>query len=232
MAVGFTQLAAINNNNANTNSYAGNAGTPTSGDLLLCFVSATGTVAAGTMTGTWTWRKLTSFTFNGGADTIYVFWAAATAATITQPTFDCTGDNATGCIIYCVRVTGLDSQAQPYIRQFKTATGTTTNPAVTMDTAILTGNGCIGFAANGTNSATQWTAPGSWTEGGEVGTSLPAGSGEGAWRASGETGTTITWTNANTTAWGIIVIELYVAGAGAIEDGSAGTGYSGGISSV
>src|SRR5678816_3627915 len=106
ISVSFTQLAAISTSTSNTNSYAGTAGTPVSVDLLLCFVHATATVAAGTMTGTWTWQKLTSFTLNSGADTMYVFWAIATAATSTTPTFDCTGDNATSCSIYCLRVAG------------------------------------------------------------------------------------------------------------------------------
>ena len=222
MAVTFTQLAAASASTSNTSSYAGTAGTPAAGDLLLCFVIASDTVAAGTMTGGgWTWNKLTSFTKNGGLDTLYVFWAFATAATSTTPTFDCTGDNATGCIIYCLRVTGSGGTS---IRQMNTNTGSTANPSVTMPYAILTGNGVVGFVVNGTNSAVQFTAPTSWTENAETSYNTPPNGGEVASRASGETNTTITWTNANTTAWGAIVIELWASQWRSIGGGTASTG--------
>lgn len=209
MAVAFTQLAAGSADTSNTNSYAGNAGTPASGDLLICFVSAATTVAAGTLTGGgFTWRRLTSFTKNAGADTIYVFWTIATSATSTTPTFDCTGDNAAGCIIYCLRVTGDSANLRPYFRQIATATGSSANPAVTMNFAILTGSGVCGFCSNGTNSSTQFTQPSGWAENSEVAYNTPPNSGQTSSRTSGETGSTITWTNANTTAWGAIVIEI------------------------
>jgi hypothetical protein len=195
---------------SNTNSYAGTAGTPAANDLLICFVSASGTVATGTMTGGgWTWTKLTSFTKNSGNDTIYVFYAHATAATSTAPTFDCTGDNATGAIIHCWRVSGAEGRIQPSIRQIKTATGTTTNPSITMDRAILTGNGVISIVANGNNSAAQFTNPTSWTTDLEASYNTPTNGMGSSKRDSGETGTTITWTCASTTAWGMIVIELW-----------------------
>lgn len=231
MALAFTALAAATASTSNTNSYAGNAGTPSSGDLLICFVSAQTTVAAGAMTGQWTWNLLTSFTKNSGADTIYVFWARTTGTTSTTPTFDCTGDNATGCIISCIRVTGQEGGGAPYLRQMKTATGSTANPAVAMDTAILTGNGCLGFCANGTNSAVQFTAPstgGGWTEVHEVShTNSPHGATTVS-KVSGETGSTITWTNSNTTAWGAIILEFYVSGTGPIMlDDPGASGFFG-----
>ncbi len=231
MAMAVSALATSTNSTSNTTSYAGTAGTPSSGDLLIACVIASGTVDVGTMTGTWTWNKLTSFTKNSGADTMYIFWAYASAATSTTPTFGCAGDAATGACISVFRLTGLEGQTQPYIRQFKTATGTTTHPSVTMDNAILTGNGVIGFASNGTSSATQWTAPTSWSELHENNYSTPANSIETCYRLSGETGTTITWTNANTTAWGVIVIEFYVAGTGPVPDDSS-MGFFGGNSSI
>lgn len=223
MAITFTQLAAISTDTNNTNSYPGTAGTPAAGDLLICFVSATATVAAGAMTGTWTWTRLTSFTKNAGADTMYVFWAYASAATSTTPTFTCTGDNATGASIYCLRVTGAEGQQVPSVRQFVTNAASTANPSVTMRAPILTDNGCVGFAANGTAGAVQWTAPGSWSENAEVGATSPNGSMEVASRASGETLTTITWTNSNTSAWGAIVLELWVPHARSAGGGAAGS---------
>ena len=142
MAVAFTSSSALSSS-TDTTSYAGSAATPAAGDLLLCFVVASDTVDAGAVTGTWTWRLLKSFTV--GADTHYVFYAYADTATSTTPTFACSGDAATGCLINMVRVTGNYGQQVPAIRQFKTATGSGANPSVTLDYAPLSENGCIGF---------------------------------------------------------------------------------------
>lgn len=213
MAIVFTQLATGTASTSNTNSYAATAGTPAEGDLLIAFVIASDTVAPGSFTGGgFNWKLLTSFTKNGGLDTFYIFWAIATSATSTTPTFNCSGDNATGCSIYVLRVTGDQSKIRPFIRQFKTNTGTTANPSVTLSEAILTGSGVCGLAGNGTNSAAQWTQPSSWSENSELAYNTPSNSFHVSSRASGETGSTITWTNANTTAWGAIVLEISVDG--------------------
>ncbi len=232
MALVFTQLAAAKASTTNAASYAGTAGTPVAGNLLICFVMASGKNTNGTLTGTFTWTRLTSFTHNTNADIIEVFWAYAATATSVTPTYAVgTGGNASGCIIYCVRVTGAEGQTQPYIRQIATNTGTTANPSITFGTAALTGNGLLGFASNGTNSATQWTAPTGFTEMSEVTYATPAKSGETAQAASGITATTISWTNANITAWGVIMLEFYVAGTGPVANDSF-AGLSGDITSV
>lgn len=223
MAIAFTSLAAASTSTSNTTSYAGTAGTPANGDLLICCALVSDTVAVATMTGAWTWNLLTSFTKNGGLDTFYIFWARATAATSTTPTVDVTGDAGTGAVLHCWRVTGQEGGGAPYIRQWKTATGTSANPAVTMDQAILTGNGCISFVGNGTNSAAQFTAPTGWAAAVANSFNTPTNGFASSSRASGETASTITWTNANTTAWGLIVMEFYVAGTCATPlDGACG----------
>lgn len=214
MAMAVSALASSSTSTSNTNSYAGGTGTPVSGDLLIAFVVASDTVAVATMSGTFTWNFLTSFTFNGGVDTVYVFWAYASSATSTTPTFDCTGDNATGCCISVMRITGVEGQTQPYCRQIKATTGSSTNPAATFDIAPLTGNGVIACCANKFNSSTQFTAPTNWTELHETSFNTPTTGFTTDYRASGETGTTITWTNSNNVAWGAILMELYVAGTG------------------
>lgn len=86
----------------------------------------------------------------------------------------------------------------------------------------------IGAALNSTNSSTQWTAPTSWTEAHEVAYNTPASSLETCYRVSGHTSTTVQWTNANTTSWGIIVMELYNAGTGPTHtDNGMGGGHFG-----
>lgn len=232
MALAFTALSTALASTSNASSYAGNAGTPAAGDLLICFVLCSGQSVSGTLAGTFTWNLLYSFTKNSAADIIDVFWAYAATATSTTPTYTVGGPgNGSGAIISAMRVTGAEGQVQPYIRQFNTATGTGANPALAMDTAILTGNGVLGFATNGTNSATQWTAPTSFTEVSEVAYNSPANSGETVSVASGVTASTLTWTNANTTAWGVTAIEFYVAGTGPSPINGM-TGFFGGITSV
>lgn len=221
MAITLTSLATPSTSTSQASSYAGTAGTPAAGDLLICAALVSDSTATGTMSGTFTWTKLTSFTKNGGLDTLYVFYAYADTATSTTPTVDVTGDNGTGAILHCWRVTGAQGRIQPSIRQMKTATGTSANPAVTMDRAILTTNAVISFAANGTNSTTQWTNPTGWIADVENAFNTPTNGMASSGRASGETGTTITWTNANTTAWGVIVLELWLPSSRSIGGGGA-----------
>jgi len=226
MALAFSALAAATANTSNNQaSHTGNAGTPGAGDLLICCILVSGNTAVGSMSGGgWNWKFLTSFTKNSGADTFFIFEAAATAATSTTPVYTING-NSTGSCLSCVKLNGASSQTSAYIRQINTATGTTANPAVPMSVAILTGNGCLGFAGNGTNSAAQFAVPSGWgTEISEVTYNTPPNSLETAFRNSGETASTITWTNANTTAWGAIVLEFYVAGTGPESVDSFGQG--------
>jgi len=232
MPLAFTALAAATASTTNAATYAGTAGTPVAGDLLICFVMASGNTA-GTMSGTFTWTRLTSFTKNTGADTIYIFWAYAATATSTTPTFNSSSGNCTGCIISCVRVTGGEGVRQPYLRQISPpTTSAVVNPVVTFNAAPLTGNGCLAFATNGVNSATQWTAPTSWTELHEVAYGTPANSGQTCYRVSGETSSALTWTNANTgSPSGLIALEFYNAGTGPTPDDTI-SGFFGNISSI
>ena len=214
MALGFTELATISTSTANAESYlAASAGTPVAGDLLITFVSTTATTAAGGMTGVWTWNKIRQWTYNGGADSQYIFYAYASAATPTQVTFTCTGDGATSCEIYTFRVTGSSGIVTADIRQWAVATGTAANPVVTMPSAIKTGNGCLSMCSSNGTAPTIYTAPTNWAGKVEAGTgTAPKHATALASRVSGETGTTVTWTRAGTDPWGLVVLELNVLG--------------------
>lgn len=234
MPLAFTALAAANASTANqSTAYAGTAGTPVANDILICFVLCSGNTTPGTLSGGgWTWTLLTS-QLKAGTDILTVWYAQATAATSTTPSY-LPSAAATGCIISCVRVTGQEGTNVPYIRQVATNTGATTNPTAVFDVAPLTNNGILGFATNGTNSTTQWTAPASFTEISEVAYNTPANSGETVSRISGQTATTLTWTNANTTTWRTIALEFYEAASGpaSVDAFGNGTGYFGGVLSV
>jgi len=224
MAITFTNLAATNASTANASSYIGNTGTTAANELLISCASASATIAAGTMTGGGlTWTRLTSFTKNAGGDTIYLFWAANITGNTITPVFDCTGDAAAGACIHCVRISGSEGQTVPSIRQWRASGASTANPSMDMYVPVLTGNGILGFAANGTNSATQWTAPGGWAENGEAAYNTPANSLEAASRSIGQTGTISTWVNVNATAWGAIVLEIWEPHARSAGGGAGGS---------
>lgn len=234
MALAFTALAAANASTANqSTAYNGNAGTPAANDILVCWVLCSGNSTVGTLSGGgWSWELLTGFTKTAGADFLSVWYAYATAATSTTPSY-LPSAAATGCIISCVRVTGQEGTNVPYIRQIASNTGTAINPTVVFGAAPLTGNGILGFATNATNNTNQWTAPASFTEISEVAYNTPANSTETVSRATGQTNATLTWTNNNTTAWVTFAMEFYVAGTGPTEPyHDNGTGSFGGIYSI
>lgn len=214
MPVSFTLLSASLASTANqATAYTGTAGTAASQDMLIAFVVASGNTTAGTMAGGGlTWNLLTSQTKNAGADIVAVYWAWVATGVSVTPAYTPSAA-ATGCIIAVVRVAGSTaSAAGPNLQQTTaTATGTTANPTVTFGTATLTNNGLLLFAANGTNSTTQFTAPTGFTELSEVAYNTPANAGQVSSRTSGGTATTYTWTNANTTSWRTFGLEFVEA---------------------
>jgi hypothetical protein len=221
---------------SNTNSYASASFTPAANDLLVVFIVADGTTtAAATMTDSQGlgFVKISDVAFNAGADHVYCFIAQKLAANSAMTvTFDCTGDNATGANIYVARVSGGEGI---YWRQVSSGSGAAgATPAVAMADAFITSNGGIACVGNGANPAAL-TPPASWTEtnGVDTGHATPPTGQECPNRTSGETGSTITWGGTSGTAWGAIVIELYVAGNGIIAPDPFGmNGFFGGSSSV
>lgn len=212
LAAAVVDAVATTPSTSNTTSYASASFTPAAGDLLVVYVTASGTVAAGTMTDSQGlgFTKITSVLKNASADTVYMFvannLAAATAMTVT---FDCTGDAATGAIIQVARVSGMTKTGASAVRQTQTtangaAAGT---PAATFASAALTGNPTLGVVGNSSSPATL-TPPTGWTEREDQGYSTPTTGAEYATRDSGFTGTTITWASTSATAFGVIIAEL------------------------
>jgi len=212
-AWGATTTHAISTaSTSNATSYASGSFTPAAGDLLIATVTASGTIAAGTMTDTQAlgFTRVATALKNTSADTIYVFvalhFAAASSMTVT---FNCTGDSATGAVIQIVRVSGMSRRGIGAIRQFAVqanqAAGGTPAPAFTA--AALTGNPTIGVVGNSTSPATL-TAPTGWTELDDTGYATPTTGAEYVTRNSGFTGTTITWGSTSASAFGDIILEL------------------------
>jgi len=197
---------------SNATSYASGAFTPAANDLLVAFVTASGTIATGTMTDSQNlgFVKVTSALKNSSADTIYLFVAKnlANAKSMTV-TFDCTGDAATGAIIQVVRISGMNRTGLNAILQFamqenQAAAGT---PAPAFGAAAQTGNPTLGVVGNSTNPATM-TAPTGWTENDDAGYITPTTGAEYVVRDSGFTGTTVTWGSTSASAFGAVIVEL------------------------
>lgn len=202
------------NSTSNTNSYTTGNFTPSVGDLLVGFVIATATVAASptlsNSAGT-TFTKVGSYVKATSADTLYLFVANSlvTSATLQTCTFDCTGDNATGCNITIARISGMSRTGLDAIRQYNgqsnQAAGT---PAPAFSSAALTGNLCMGFVGNATSPA-GLTIPSGWTgEMTDTGYANPTTGAEGAYVNSGFTGTTVTWGSSSASDFCSLIVEL------------------------
>lgn len=215
MAIGASEPTAEINSTSNLTAYSLAAFTPSANATLVVFVFASGTVAAGTMSGgSLTWTRATSQVYNS-TSTAYVFWANTGGSPgSTTITFDCTGDAATGCVMAVVEFTGTDS-SNP-IRQVKKGSATSANPSVTFNHALLTGNGYAAGFGVPRNPPTA-TEPGSWTKIADTGYGTPNAGGAVAYRAGGETGTTYSFTSASA-AWGMIAVEVNASGASAHPD--------------
>ncbi len=210
---GTVTLGVTDVDTSNVTSYLTGSFATAANDLLVVFVVATATVAAGGCSdnGGGTYTKITSSTKNASADTLYLFVANQLdpgSATRTV-TFTSTGDAATGAVIIVLRVAGMSKTGTAAVRQTAVqnnqASGTT--PAPAFAASVLTGNPTVGFVGNATNPATM-TPPAGWTEQGDVGYATPTTGGEGVSRDSGFSGTTITWGGTSGSAFGDIVAEL------------------------
>jgi hypothetical protein len=214
MAISFASLSTAFAATTNqSTAYTGTAGTASAGDILISFVSVSGNTTAGTMSGgALNWSLVTSGTKNANADLCLIYWAYVSSSVSVTPSYT-PFSAATGCIISVVRVVGSTgtSSSLNLAQTAATTTGATVNPTISFTSATNTNSGILLFAANGTNSTTQWTAPTGFTELSEVAFNTPTNSGEAAYRASGGTLTTYTWTNANTTSWRTFGLEFAAA---------------------
>ncbi|MGH6691766.1 MAG: hypothetical protein ACREF4_13930 [Gammaproteobacteria bacterium] len=196
----------------NATSYASGSFTPAAGDLLVAFVIAGATAAAGTMTDSQAlgFTKVDHAVFRTSLDRIYCFVSdAAAAASAMTVTFDCTGDAANGAVVMVASITGMSlfgaSAVRQSAKQENGAAGGT--PAPAFAAAALTGNPTLGANGNAANPAAR-TPPTNWTEQADTGYSTPTTGAEYVTRDSGFTGTTITWGNTSATAFGAFIVEL------------------------
>lgn len=215
-AIGVTSPTAGVANTANATSYALGAFTPSANSLLVVVVYATGTVGtATTMTGgSLTWALESTHIL--GASEFVIFWArvgGSPASTI--PTWDCTGDAATGSILTIFQFTGYDAVTANPIRQkfVSTSATTSTNATITFASALNTGNGYMAQWVNSLGSNVS-APPSGWTEADDISYLTPNTNAANAFRAGGETTAgPFTFTNIST-GWVIMGLEIYESGAG------------------
>lgn len=183
-------------------------------ELIVVFVGGTATIANGTVTDSLggTYTDCGTAQKASSADEMHVFIrdSLISSNTTMTVTWDCTGDAATGCIMFVVRVSGMTRTGLSAMRQFASqnnqAGGGTPAPAFSV--AALTENPTLGVIFNATNPAGM-TAPTSWAELiADVGFGSPTTGGEYVVRNSGFTGTTITWGSTSASAFCSIIIEL------------------------
>lgn len=204
MALTINEPVAEVQSTTNASTYAMTAFTPTANALLVVLVFATGTVAAGSMTGGGlTWTRQTSQLYNT-TDTAYVFTAKVGGSPAsTTITFDCTGDAATGANMRVHQITGTNVQ----FRQAKANAASSTNPTVTFDRAPLNTSAIIaGFGINRTTPGS--TPPTRWTDTSDGGYSTPNSGASTAYRNGGLTSDTITFTAA-TGNWAALAVEVW-----------------------
>jgi len=174
--------------------------TPTAGSLLVAFVFGSATsVGVGTFStsaGVAFVKAGTSAAAGGNAHALHCFVATSFAAASSQTaTFDSTGDQTTGQVIFIGELTGMSFNGATAVVQTAKQDNISgaAAPAPAFAAAADAGNpviGCVGI--EGANPATI-TEPTGWTERGDTGYATPTTGAEYVTRDSGFSGTTVTW---------------------------------------
>lgn len=212
MAV-VTSLGVSTASTTNATSYAAGSITPAANDLLIVFVTASGTVADGSITDTQSlgFTRMVTAVKATSADTSYLFVANKLAAASAEVITFNTSTTATGAVIQVLRLSGMTLKGAAAIRQIglqnnQSAAGT---PAPAFANAALTANTIIGLVSNATNPATM-TAPTGFTELDDTGYATPTTGAECVKIDSGSTATTVTWGGTSASAFSSIIAEVDV----------------------
>jgi hypothetical protein len=208
----FTEIAETASSTDGASTATSGATTATPWRPVFAVVIATATVAAApTFSGqgfTWT-RRLNELWGASDANSMYLFDAPPIAApSAGEFTFDCTGDNHTGCIIHVVQVAGADP-GNTFVQRVSTSNptpGTGTTVQITMS-ATRAESGVYMAIANLNNPATMGFT--GWTENMDTGYGTPT-TGMAAWsNPSPGSVTTIGPDSGGTKLqWGAIAIEV------------------------
>lgn len=196
--------------------------TPVAGDLLVAFVTETGTGPLGSTTALnddhvdgdpthvgarWTRFATASFDTGAGHVSLWVRKWVVNNTTSTIITYTPTGSPTTGIELVVLAIAGMNAPGELAVRQVAEAPNGTSGAVVaTFPDTTLTGNTVIVAIGNLTNPP-GLTNPASFTVHQNVGQAVPLGL-EVAARNSGHTSTTVTWGGTSTSNWGGVAIEL------------------------
>ena len=209
MALAVSEAVAEVAVTTNAQSYATGSFTPAADSLLVAIFHTQNTAINGGISGgslTWDQRLINVATHVSG---IYTAQVGASPSSMTV-TFDCTGDAASGCVMYVFQVTGHNTSA-PVPQAAVRKTGVSANtPTLDFGSNLDTNNAYCVILINSTNPVGV-TDPASFTNIGSGGFNTPTTGHSGAYRVNGETGTTLTWGGAGASAWITQGIEIAVA---------------------
>ena len=195
-------------------SYVSGSFQPAANDLLLLFVTKSGSINVGEVFDSFngSWVLVTSALKADSFDLVLCFIRTTPAGTgATTVTYDCTGDVATGCILQVARISGMSKFGLEAVRQ---STKWINRPAGAIPksvfgSACLTVNPILAMMGNASNPCGV-TAPTGvlWTLHSDTGYAGPA---TGAAYASTDTGfklLTFSWGSASATAFAAMALEL------------------------
>lgn len=188
-------------------SYSLVAFTPTANAFLVVFVYAAGTVAAGTMSGGGlTWTRRISNLFNGAGNTAYIFTAQVGASPVsTTIAFSCAGDNASGCLMTCVQITGHYIELP--IKQVASKTGSSTTPNIDVVTTQYNALYLASFGC-GTNPANPSSYPSGYGVLANIGHAGPLTGMALGYKIQTDIVTNVQFTKGSSVAWGANFIEI------------------------
>ena len=193
--------------------------TPATGDYLIVFCPASGTLegaATCTSTSGVTFTFISNALFQGGSGEFLVFrcdalvtagQAVSQTVTVNCPTDPSTGTNI---IVYSIsNTTGGGATGWRQSAGSNRAAGLTPNP--TFAANCLATNVVVGCIANSSNPAGM-TPPSGWTEtaGGDIGYGSPTTGAAACHIDSGFTGTTVTWGSTSATESTSFVVEFNI----------------------
>ena len=203
----------------NAESYTSGSFTPAAGDLLVALVTTTGSVEPVGLSDTQAlgWTLVATANKSLTADSLYLYVASAlAAASSTTVTFDCTGDEATGCTIQVMRVSGVTRTGSSAIRQFQTSSNNSAGtPSVTLAAAALTTNPTVGAVLHGDGAgAADPEPPTGFTDRNLAGYTTPTTGTVYCSDDSGFTGTTLTWATATSSDYCALAFEIDASSTG------------------
>lgn len=219
MAIAITPVSPTTST-TDAESYVSSSFTPAADDLLFIIVKGHGTAAIATLTSSVGGKTFTlAYSRSIGTGTVYVFIADQGASNVAQTvTFDCTGDEATGCIIKPFRITEIVRTGSAALRQ---SVGTTrsagSDASVTFGMAPLTGNPII-LAVDMGDATAGLNAPAGFSTAEEAVTpSAPQGTLGTCYVTGGVTDTTINWgADTNGSSYQSLGFEINAAAAASL----------------